>query len=442
MGYTSIELLPHSVKAAIPEPKDQLNWLKVFNQSFKQSKEFQKAAFDAWQSLNGTSGVRHFEGWLSTDYKDVQGDVMEQTALHKSLMKHVSRGGVMVEVHTNRTLGSLYGVELRKYDETHMGNYGWGVIYQGEPLFDEVWGEIKKGEKNGFSIGGFAINFRTECNAEGCHRLVTEPSIHEMSVCRKPAEGHSKMTDINRLAKGEDSITIPKGHLRKDKAKLSEVRDIIDELLDDDEDEDGLEKAGNSSGACKGHRRKGQKMSTRCEGKGTPEDSEDVEKAKNILQVGVQNGSNILEEKEDMAEKGEADQDDLDKEQRESRRRLKRMEREEEAEARPKRGEPEDEEIPVPRGVGTKAIPKDIRVVNNRRSQKLAYYIRDQIPSNFKSADHEKAYNRVVESLGQNNGLPIKERLTKLVEESKGKSPCYTKTINHFVLKVKKELAK
>src|SRR5512137_2340580 len=231
MKFTSPFLLPSNVKSALEEA-DQRKWMDAFNKS-AELHDYQRAVFDAWEFVKSSPSCRHFEGWLSTDHVDNQNDVMNQNGLFKALQKHVLRGGTMVDVHTNRIVGSLYGIELRKYDDKHMGIFGKGVIYQDEPYFDSVWEEIKKGEKNGFSIGGFAIDWTEKCDNWACHREVTRPSIHEISVCKKPADPQAQMTAYNYFAKTDDTITLDVEHLKKDKAKFRQMIAMLQEMLAD-----------------------------------------------------------------------------------------------------------------------------------------------------------------------------------------------------------------
>lgn len=236
MRYTSNKILPANVKSAL-DMGDQLKWMEAFNKSAEKN-DYVKSTFDAWESVKASPSCRHFEGWLSTDHVDNQNDVMNQKGLFDSLTKHVIRGGVMVDVHTNRIVGSLYGIELRKYDDKHTGIYGRGVIYQDEPYFDSVWDDIKKGTKNGFSIGGFAIDWKEQCDKWNCHREVTKPSIHEVSVCTKPADPEARMTAFNYFAKADDKkVTIDIEHLKKDKAKFKQIISMLEEMINEDNTE-------------------------------------------------------------------------------------------------------------------------------------------------------------------------------------------------------------
>lgn len=324
MSYTSIDLLPHSVKAALIGNDDRRAWLNAFNKAYTKTPSFEKAVDSAYESLKSNPNLRWFEGWISTDHIDVQGDVMNQRGLFEALKKHVERGGLDVDLHSNRGVGSMYYVDLRKYDSEHLGIWGKGVVYHNEPSFNHIWSEIQKGQKNGFSIGGFAVEWKQTCNQNGCFREILKPSIQEVSHCTNPADPYANMMMYNELAK---SAKLDEEHLSKDKQILTQIKALVEQMLADDEAEDvspqgksnmlenpkgdgingvkvkgvkpipnmlenaegdtlpktmqnaeikncgcgkskEIKKIGTKQGACRGHQTKGNSLSSQCQGFG------------------------------------------------------------------------------------------------------------------------------------------------------------------------------
>lgn len=408
--YQVVDLLPPNVKSALPSIEDQKKWMSAFNKSFSKRQSVSDATFAAWEMMKSAPSCRHFEGWMSTAHVDIQGDKMDQKALFKRLQKHIERGGTIVDVHSNRVLGSLYNVELKKYDNKIDGIYGRGIIYQDEPYFDKVWDEIKKGDKGGFSIGGFAVDWTHECDAHSCYRNVLDSSIHEVSICKTPADPYAKMTLHNTLAKSEETVTIPKTHLKKDKEKFLMIRQMIDELLADDDDAEGgieskepsgkefqdaeletcgtcglkktldpMEKVGTRVGVCRGHMQMGHKMSSYCQGVGfnTSTDRGSLDPGESGI---------IVDAPEDQV-----------------------------AHFDPQIFELEDKDLGdvLQSYYGIQENNK-IKEINDKMSAKYAEYFaqaRDKMDVDDKV---KKAFNRAIKTLSEKNGLPVSSRLQEI----------------------------
>ena len=216
MYYDCKDILPSEVKASLDEKGQEL-WMKAFNKTVRKSKDtkvYRAAVFDAWQAMKSYPGCRYFSGFVSTDILDKQNDIVVCEKAYERISNHIERGGTMIDTHTNRTVGTFIYADIRKSASGHNGIYAYGVIYQGEPYHDTVWNQIKKGiecpscmdVRKGFSIGGFALDTRSSCDASGCHRDILDMSIHEISVCKDPASPESMIQDVNMLAKSMDTI--------------------------------------------------------------------------------------------------------------------------------------------------------------------------------------------------------------------------------------------
>lgn len=225
MRFDCIETLPDSVKAALDE-KGQRMWMDAFNKVVKKSdnkKTYREAVFDAWQLMKTYPGCRFFSGFVSTEDLDKQNDVVAVDKAYERIVNHVNRGGTMVDTHTNRTVGAFIFAEkvLNKTGKT--GVKAYSVVYQGEPYYDTVWEQIKKGMecptcmdvRKGYSIGGFALDSRNTCDNTGCHREILDMSIHEISICQDPANSEAVIQEVNMMAKSESEPTSDSDEINK-----------------------------------------------------------------------------------------------------------------------------------------------------------------------------------------------------------------------------------
>lgn len=235
--YDCNETLPDNVKAALDE-KGQEKWRQAFNGLVKKSKNkksYRDATFEAWQVLKSYPGCRYFSAIATSEALDRQNDVVQIDNSIKNIAKHIERGGAMVDTHTNRTVGSFFYGKPTVSKSGHKAYEIHGVIYQGEPYYNTVWDQIKKGAecpscgdiRKGISIGGFALQTQNSCDAAGCHREIMDMSIHEISICREPANPEALIQDVNVMAKSVDMDE-----------KIDDVEKAIDEMdkaLRDDE---------------------------------------------------------------------------------------------------------------------------------------------------------------------------------------------------------------
>ena len=192
--------------------------MNAFNKTVRKSKskkEFRDASHDAWQMLKNYPGCRFFSGFVSTEDLDKQNDIVEVKKAFERISSHIDRGGTMVDTHTNRTCGAFVHVEMGKTRTGKEGVIAHSVIFQGEPYYDTVWEQIKKGidcptcrdVRKGFSIGGFALETRNACDASGCHRDILDMSIHEISICQDPANPEALVQEVNMMAKSENEMS-------------------------------------------------------------------------------------------------------------------------------------------------------------------------------------------------------------------------------------------
>jgi hypothetical protein len=212
--------------------------METFNKVVKKSgnkKAYRDAVLEAWQMMKTYPGCRFFSGFVSTEDLDKQNDVVGVEKAYEKIINHINRGGTMVDTHTNRTVGSFVYAEKAMNKTGKPGIKAYSVVYQGEPYYDTVWGQIKKGidcpscgdVRKGYSIGGFALDAKNVCDVTGCHREILDMSIHEISVCQDPANPEAVIQEVNMMAKSEseaiDKINEINKVLRTDAPAPAEV---------------------------------------------------------------------------------------------------------------------------------------------------------------------------------------------------------------------------
>lgn len=205
MPYSSNAELPANVRSSLSE-EDQSKWRETFNAALEQYGSEESAFRVAWSVVKKSSDtLRHFGGWISVEKKDSQGDVVEIGALHDAVKKYIARGGPIMDDHTNRQVGALYDAFVADHPSGHRGLYGYGAVFLGERMYDQVWDEVRNGKTPGLSIGGDAIREERVCDAKSCYNLVRKEHIFEISRCKHPANHDALITEINAKAKAEDT---------------------------------------------------------------------------------------------------------------------------------------------------------------------------------------------------------------------------------------------
>jgi hypothetical protein len=153
------------------------------------------------------SDERFFEGYLTVEVKDKQGEITIVDELYKVLPVWMDRGAPISDTHSNRIIGkginfsrTLYksadGTEIPAIKIT-------GKIHKNYELDNEIWNKIKSGEYKGLSFGGATKANRTPKvlkDGSVAYQL-TDLEHYEVAVCKDPAVPLALITDYNPLAK-------------------------------------------------------------------------------------------------------------------------------------------------------------------------------------------------------------------------------------------------
>lgn len=160
------------------------------------------------KSLHPIDGAqRFFEGYLTVQVKDKQGEITIVDELIKVLPIWMDRGAPISDTHSNRIIGK--GISYAKVDyKTKDGGTLpaikiTGKIHKDYHLDNEIWDKIKSGEYKGLSFGGATKANRTP-------KILKDGSVayelrslehYEVAVCKDPAVPLALITDYNPLAK-------------------------------------------------------------------------------------------------------------------------------------------------------------------------------------------------------------------------------------------------
>ena len=156
--------------------------------------------------LDSTDENRFFEGYLTVEMKDKQGEITVVDELYKVLPIWVDRGAPITDTHSNRVIGK--GINFAKTTVTDGGvTYPaikiTGKIHKNYELDTDIWEKIKSGEYKGLSFGGATkANRIPKVMKDGeIAYALTDLEHYEVAVCRDPAVPLALITDYNTLAK-------------------------------------------------------------------------------------------------------------------------------------------------------------------------------------------------------------------------------------------------
>ena len=150
---------------------------------------------------------RFFEGYLTVEVKDKQGEITVVDELIKVLPIWMDRGAPISDTHSNRIIGKGISYAQTVYKDTQGLEYPaikvTGKIHKNYELDDEIWRKIKSGEYKGMSFGGATKSNRTpKVMKDGSVAYELKNLEHyEVAVCKDPAVPLAVITDFNPIAK-------------------------------------------------------------------------------------------------------------------------------------------------------------------------------------------------------------------------------------------------
>jgi len=160
------------------------------------------------KSLQPISGnERFFEGYLTVEVKDKQGEVTIVDELIKVLPIWMDRGAPITDTHSNRVIGKGINYQKTIYKAVDGQEYPAikiiGKIHSNYELDNEIWSRIKSGEYKGLSFGGATKSNRTPFRMKdgSIAYQLRDLEHYEVAVCKDPAVPLALITDFNPIAK-------------------------------------------------------------------------------------------------------------------------------------------------------------------------------------------------------------------------------------------------
>ena len=150
---------------------------------------------------------RFFEGLLTVEMKDKQGEITIVDELYKVLPTWMDRGAPITDTHSNRVVGK--GINFAKTEaQDAEGNVYpaikiTGKIHKDYELDDDIWKKITSGEYKGLSFGGATKADREPVKMKdgSIAYALTDLEHYEVAVCEDPAVPLALITHTNPLSK-------------------------------------------------------------------------------------------------------------------------------------------------------------------------------------------------------------------------------------------------
>ena len=163
---------------------------------------------------NVGSDDRYFEGLLTVQMKDKQGEVTIVDELYKVLPVWIDRGAPISDTHSNRIVGKgiNYSRTTVKNDEGHElpAIKITGKIFKNYELDNVIWNKIKNNEYKGLSFGGATRSARSPIKMKdgSTAYALSDLEHYEVAVCADPAVPMAIITDFNQIAKANFNSSV------------------------------------------------------------------------------------------------------------------------------------------------------------------------------------------------------------------------------------------
>ena len=167
------------------------------------------------KSMEGiSSDERYFEGLLTVQMKDKQGEVTIVDELYKVLPVWIDRGAPISDTHSNRIVGKgiNYSRTTVKNGEGHElpAIKITGKIFKNYELDNVIWNKIKNNEYKGLSFGGATRSARSPIKMKdgSTAYALSDLEHYEVAVCADPAVPMAIITDFNQIAKANFNSSV------------------------------------------------------------------------------------------------------------------------------------------------------------------------------------------------------------------------------------------
>ena len=157
---------------------------------------------------------RFFEGYLTVQIKDKQGEITVVDELYKVLPVWMDRGAPISDTHSNRIIGKGINYSKTTYKDKDGEEYPaikiTGKIHKDYELDNEIWKKIKSGEYKGLSFGGATKSDRDPVRMKDGSIAYSLKDLehYEVAVCADPAVPLALITDYNPVAKSATNAEV------------------------------------------------------------------------------------------------------------------------------------------------------------------------------------------------------------------------------------------
>ena len=192
-----------------------------------------------------SSDERYFEGLLTVQMKDKQGEVTIVDELYKVLPVWIDRGAPISDTHSNRIVGKgiNYSRTTVKNGEGHElpAIKITGKIFKNYELDNVIWEKIKNNEYKGLSFGGATRSARSPIKMKdgSTAYALSDLEHYEVAVCKDPAVPMAIITDFNQIAKANFNSSVRddgKMVIQCDNMGCYVNKDSLIKIEDDDDD--------------------------------------------------------------------------------------------------------------------------------------------------------------------------------------------------------------
>lgn len=164
---------------------------------------------------------RTFEGFVTVETVDQQGEITVRDELLKTMDTWLSRGGPMSYGHSNKIVGKGLGYESTVYKVPDSGEEKAaikikGKVFSDTVLDDIVWAGLKNGTLKGLSYGGATRSPKeavVQADGSLAYKL-KNLEVYEVAICERPVNNYALITSVNSVAKSYPNLK--KGYERDD----------------------------------------------------------------------------------------------------------------------------------------------------------------------------------------------------------------------------------
>jgi hypothetical protein len=157
---------------------------------------------------------RIFQAWGTVEIRDSQGDLIPIEEIEPTMYSYMSRGGPMIDGHSNRVVGKALKWENKSKlvnGKLIPGILLTGQVFKDYSVDDEVWQDIVSGRSTGMSFGGRCKSKEVKYIDGVPTNVLRGIEAFEFTIVRDgrvPVNEEAKYEYVNAVAKSTDFIKV------------------------------------------------------------------------------------------------------------------------------------------------------------------------------------------------------------------------------------------